>query len=187
MVSSQSSQPRFRTSPLGQSSRSPLSGQPKDVPWLLDTLFHNFEYDLEQVAEAIDPILTAQNHCCNSPWYLQGVVVQDRAFLSTNINDRQTIQLTLCDIRWLLGNSTQCTVAVPHQEVALCHAAMSFDPELGFGITDLDSPSGTWVNHCRLAPMQPYSLKDGDLIQLGSMQIEFLQETCTDVVYPAHG
>ncbi|TVQ12019.1 MAG: FHA domain-containing protein [Leptolyngbya sp. DLM2.Bin27] len=147
-------------------------------PWMLDTLFRNLGYDLEQVADVIDPILTAQNHCYRTTWYVQGIVSEDRAFLSTNINSDRTIQVTLCASRWLLGRSRRCTVAMSLPGIADCHAALNFDPEQGFLLTDLGTVGGTWVNGRRLAPAQRHYLQDGDLIKLGSLRFEFLQQHC---------
>lgn len=148
-------------------------------PWLLDTLFRNLNYDLEQVADIIDPILTAQNHCHRTDWYVQGIVSDERAFLSTNINGDRAIQATLCGTRWLLGQACRCAIAMPQPGIADCHAALNFDPGQGFFLADLGSVGGTWVNGRRLDPAaQPHCLQDGDLIKLGSLRFEFLQQHC---------
>lgn len=185
MVSSQFSHARFRTTSLDKNPGRLASNSSADTsnPWILDTLLQNFDYDLEQVAGAIDPILTAQNHCRRSEWYLQGIIIQDRGFLSTNINQQQAIQVTSCGTRWLLGHSQHCTISVPEQGVALCHAALSFEPGLGFCITDLSSQGGTRVNGQPLPSMEPYVLQEGDLIEVGSTHLEFFQELCPDPTY----
>ncbi|MGB3201423.1 MAG: FHA domain-containing protein [Nodosilinea sp.] len=154
------------------------SSRPADSsPWILDTLFRNLSYDLEQVADVIDPILTAQNHCYRTDWYIQGIVTEGRAFLSTNINSDRAIQLTLCGTRWLLGQSSRCTVAMPQSGIADYHAAIHFDLLQGFFITDLGG-GGTWVNGRGLTPTQRHHLQDGDLVKLGSLRFEFLQQDC---------
>lgn len=152
-------------------------------PWLLDTLFRNLSYDLEQVADVIDPILTAQNHCHRTDWYVQGIVSDERAFLSTNINGDRTIQVTLCGTRWLLGQGDRCTVTMPLPDIADCHAALNFEPGHGFFLTDLATVGGTWVNGRRLDPAQRHYLQDGDLIKLGSLRFEFLQQHCDQPVW----
>ncbi|MGG6237184.1 FHA domain-containing protein [Nodosilinea sp. AN01ver1] len=152
-------------------------------PWILDTLFRNLSYDLEQVADVIDPILTAQNHCYRTDWYVQGIVAEDRAFLSTNINPNRAIQVTLCSTRWLLGQGSRCTVVMPRPGIADCHAALNFDPLRGFFLTDLGSGGGTWVNGRRLSPAQRHYLQDGDLVKLGSLRFEFLQQCCDQSVW----
>jgi hypothetical protein len=152
-------------------------------PWLLDMLFRNLSYDLEQVANVIDPILTAQNHCYRTSWYVQGLVSEEKVFLSTNINPEHVIRVTLCGSRWLLGASHRCTVAMPHPGIADCHAALNFDSLQGFYISDLGSTGGTWVNGRRLTPAQPHYLQDGDLVKLGSLRFEFLQQHCNQTVW----
>ncbi|MGB3136119.1 MAG: FHA domain-containing protein, partial [Nodosilinea sp.] len=165
MVSSQFSSTKPGQRSPNTAPKSPDRSTPAaSPPWLLDTLFRNLSYDLEQVADVIDPILTAQNHCYHTSWYIQGIVSAGGAFISTNINADRAIQVTLCSTRWLLGQSGSCAVAVPQPGVAHCHAALDFDPLKGFFITDLGTDGGTWVNgHC-LVPAQRHYLQDGDLV-----------------------
>lgn len=163
----------FNAAPTG-----PDSSTVASPPWLLETLFRNLSYDLEQVADVIDPILTAQNHCHRTGWYVQGIVSDEQAFLSTNINGDRAIQVTLCSTRWLLGQSDRCTVVMPLPGVAACHAALNFEPRHGFFLTDLGTVGGTWINGRRLDPAQRHYLQDGDLIKLGSLRFEFLQQHC---------
>ncbi|MFQ4134955.1 FHA domain-containing protein [Nodosilinea sp. PGN35] len=180
------SEQRSSTAPKGQDDGAMRSAIPTEIaspPWLLDTLFRNLSYDLEQVADIIDPILTAQNHCYRTDWYVQGIVASDRAFLSTNINADRAIQVTLCGTRWLLGQSGRCAVAMAQPGIADCHAALNFDPLRGFFMTDLGSGGGTWVNGRRLAPAQRHYLQDGDLVKLGSLRFEFLQQRCDQSVW----
>jgi hypothetical protein len=154
---------------------------PASPPWILDTLFRNLSYDLERVADVIDPILTAQNHCHRTDWYVQGIVTGDRAFLTTNITPDRAIQVTLCGTRWLVGHSSRCTVVV--EGLADCHAGFNFEPAQGFYLADLGSPGGTWVNGRRLAPAQRHYLQDGDLIKLGSLRFEFLHQRCDQPIW----
>ncbi|PZV08687.1 MAG: hypothetical protein DCF32_04240 [Leptolyngbya sp.] len=170
-------------SPGGSAIPVGIAPQTASPPWLLDTLFRNLSYDLEQVADIIDPILTAQNHCYRTDWYVQGIVADDRAFLSTNINADRAIQVTLCGTRWLLGQGRRCAVAMLQPGIADCHAALNFDSLQGFFLTDLGSDGGTWVNGRRLAPAQRHYLQDGDLIKLGSLRFEFLQQRCDQSVW----
>ncbi len=184
MVSSHFSSTDAGWVPLSTQLQSRDIGSPvESPPWLLDVLFRNLSYDLEQVANVIDPILTAQNHCHRTEWYLQGIVSEDSAFLSTNINADRAIQVTLCGSRWLLGQSPRCTVSIPQPGIADCHAALSFDPLRGFFISDLGAAGGTWVNGRHLTPAQRHYLQDGDLVKLGSLRFEFLQQDCDKAVW----
>lgn len=153
------------------------------MPWLLDRLLQNLDFDLEQVADVIDPILTAQNHCRSTGLYVQGLVVGDRSFLTSNVPDR-TIRITGCGQRWLLGTHPDCGITVTAEDVAPFHAALDFDPQKGFSLTALGEITRTQVNGRPLLPLRPCGLQEGDRLQLGQIQIEFLQEFCP--VYTWH-
>lgn len=156
---------------------------PASHPWILDTLFRNFDFDLEQVADIIDPILTVQNHCQCTALYIQGVAVQAKAFVTTNLNLQQTIQVTLCGTSWCLGSSPHCTIWIPVQDISPRHAVLMFKPQQGFFLVDLESEQGTRVNRQRLRPAQPYPLVEGDLIELGGLGFEFFTDS-VDTAYP---
>ncbi|NJL48852.1 MAG: FHA domain-containing protein [Leptolyngbyaceae cyanobacterium SM2_5_2] len=137
------------------------------MPWLLETLLRNLDFDLEQVADVIDPILTAQNHCQGSGLYVQGIVVSDRCFITTNLNLHRAIWASSCGTHWLLGQSAHCGITLLEGNVAPYHAALDFNPQEGFSLTDLGSQLGTRINGRPLAPDQPRLLQEGDVVQLG--------------------
>jgi hypothetical protein len=149
------------------------------MPWLLETLMRNLDFDLEQVADVIDPILTAQNYCQASGCYVQGVVVGDRGFITTNLSPVGVIRATTCGTRWLIGYGVHCGIAVVGEGVAQYHAALDFDPPHGFSLTDLGGETGTWLNGRRLGSNYPHPLQEGDVVQMGSLRFEFLQELCS--------
>lgn len=153
------------------------------MPWLLDRLLQNLDFDLEQVADVIDPILTAQHYCRSTGLYVQGMVVGDRSFLTSNVPDR-TIRITGCGQRWLLGTHPDCGIAIPAEGIAPFHAALDFDPQKGFSLTALGEIARTQVNGRPLLPLRPCGLQEGDRLQLGQIEIEFLQEFCP--VYTWH-
>lgn len=152
------------------------SPQPSHSPAILDTLFRNCGFRLEQVSRLIDPILTARSLCQQSSFYMQGIMVEDQAFLSTNLFGPEHIHVTLCARSWVLGSSSRCAIAIPHPSLSACHAVLSHDPAQGFFLADVGSQQGTWVNRRRLVPAQRHYLDDGDLIELGSLRVEFFQE-----------
>lgn len=47
----------------------------------------------------------------------------------------------------------------------------------GFHLIDLGSLNGTWINDRRLDPAERIDLQDGDLIQFGTIQVEFFLST----------
>ncbi len=148
------------------------------MPWLLETLLRNLDFDLEQLADVMDPILTARNFCQGSGLYLQGIVVGDRCFMASNLNPQGWIQATPCGTHWLLGGHSCCALAIAGQGVAQFHAVLDFDPRHGFLLTTLGEKPGTWVNGQSLKPDQPWLLQEGDTVQVGRLSFEFLQEFC---------
>lgn len=171
-----------KENPTQEINGDPLDDDPS-TPWVLETLFRNCNYDLEWVADIIDPILTVQNYCQATALYVQGVVVQDRAFLSTNLNDQQTIHVTLCHHSWLIGQGAGCALAIAAKGVAADHALLRFDPKQGFTLVDLGSAEGTRINHGRIIPGRPYPIQDGDLVELGALRFEFFQELCVEPLW----
>lgn len=152
--------------------------QPCPSPNLLDALLRNLKYDLEQVANVIDPILTAPHNCRVSGRYLQGIVVGRQGFMASNLNRHQSLQVTACGCHWLIGRGVDCKVLAVEFGVAPYHAGLSFNPEMGFALTDLGTTVGTLVNGKPLSPAHPYQLQEGDVIAMGSLCFEFFEEFC---------
>jgi pSer/pThr/pTyr-binding forkhead associated (FHA) protein len=155
---------------------SPESAAPKSHTRVLETLFSNFDFDLEQVSNTIDPILTAQSRCEITSLYLQGIVSGSTAFLATNLNSEQTIHVTSRSSSWLIGQGSRCAITIPHEALSVCHAAISYQAGRGFFLTDLGSYSGTRLNRRALEPHQRRTLSDGDLVELGALRVEFFIE-----------
>ncbi len=61
------------------------------------------------------------------------------------------------------------------QGVSRLHAVLSLRADQ-VSITDLGSANGTWLNGVRLPPHTAHTLKNGDLISLGTMKIQALIE-----------
>ena len=150
-------------------------------PVLIDTLFDNCDYDFEQVSSVIDPILTVQSRCQTTSLYVQGVITKKSIFLASNLNSSQETCLTQRGFNWLLGSSPNCAIAIPHPGVSRCHAVIGYCNDLGFYITDIGSDTGTWVNRGLLAPLERRALRDGDIVELGKVWIEFFINFCGQI------
>lgn len=150
-------------------------------PVLIDTLFDNCDYDFEQVSSVIDPILTVQNRCQMTSLYIQGVITKQSTFLATNLNPSQETRLTQSACNWLVGSSPNCAISIPHKEVSRCHAVIGYSNDLGFYITDVGSETGTRVNRGLLAPLERRALRDGDIVELGKLWIEFFINLCGQI------
>jgi FHA domain len=141
-------------------------------PSLSDSLLAECDYDLEEVSAIIEPVLKAPQRCQRSTFYIQAVTAGCVTFLATNLIERQITEVTPVSSSWLIGRSRVCAIQVPHKSVSRCHAVIGHYPS-GFYITDLGSLNGTWVNEQCLTAADRTALQDGDLIQMGAVQIEF--------------
>ncbi len=94
------------------------------------------------------------------------------------------------DAELILGNATQgadgkAFLSLADQEgasprkMAASHAALSRSGSLGWSVRDLDSPGGTFVNNRRVLPGVAHPLAEGDVIQLGSVQLRLSRAGAT--------
>lgn len=119
-----------------------------------------------------DSILDVRNRCQVGSHYIQAVTSGQQTFLSTNLN-RNAVQVTPVALAWSIGRNPNCAIAIRHRSVSRCHAMIGQYAESSFYLADLGSSNGTWLNRRRLASMERRSLRDGDMIQLGSLNLEF--------------
>ncbi|MDX2228911.1 MAG: FHA domain-containing protein [Leptolyngbyaceae cyanobacterium bins.349] len=145
----------------------------KQNPSLSETLIAELGHDISQVSTIIEPILQAPNRCEISAYYIQAVSTGRTAFLTTNLPDAQSTHVSEVATNWLVGRSSNCTIAVLHRSVSRCHAVLKYLPNVGFSIKDLGSSNGTFVNRTRLAPLEQRILQDGDLLEFCKFRVEF--------------
>jgi FHA domain len=106
-------------------------------------------------------------------YYIQAAQVNHRAFLTTNLSGLEMPQVTVLSSTWLLGRSRNCAVVVQDRSVSRCHAVVGYDVQQGFYIMDVGSSNGTCLGGVRLAVLKRYPLKDGDVIAMCNLKIEF--------------
>ena len=106
-------------------------------------------------------------------YYIQAAQVNHRAFLTTNLSGLEVPQVTVLSSTWLLGRSRNCAVVVQDRSVSRCHAVVGYDVQQGFYIMDVGSSNGTCLDGVRLAVLKRYPLKDGDVIAMCNLKIEF--------------
>jgi hypothetical protein len=106
-------------------------------------------------------------------YYIQAAQVNHRAFLTTNLANPNAPQVTVVSSTWLLGRSRNCAVVVQDRSVSRCHAVVGYDMQQGFYIMDVGSSNGTCLNATRLAVLKRYPLKDGDVIAMCNLNVEF--------------
>lgn len=144
----------------------------KQNPALSHSLFSECNYNLDEVTNIIEPLFEASRRCQLTAFYVQAVTTGRTAFLATNLNPDQEMQITKNASGWLLGRDRTCAILIPSCNVSRRHAVISHDQK-NFYITDIGSKNGTLVNHRRLCPNERQLLRDGDLIELGNLKAEF--------------
>jgi hypothetical protein len=65
------------------------------------------------------------------------------------------------------------TYGAQDQGISRLHAEIRLD-ETGVHVVDLDSVNGTLINGKRIEPQEPKELRNKDIIQLGSMQLQVI-------------
>lgn len=140
----------------------------------LRSLVANCKHDIDQLTTIIEPILNAPKRCEVAPFYIQAVTTGKSTFLVTNLSHAETVQIIDHSERWLIGRSkSDCSIAIPELSISRCHAILGHEAGNKFFLKDTGSRNGTKVNNKRLASLENSLLKDGDLIQLGLIQVEF--------------
>lgn len=142
-------------------------------PWLSDSLLADCNHDVQKVTTIIQPILNASSRCEMAAFYIQAITTGRTTFLVTNLKDAAALQITDSAASWLLGRSTNSAIAIKDTCVSRQHAVIAHACGRDFYLTDVGSSNGTWVNRQRLAHLERCPLNDGDLIQLGPVQVEF--------------
>ena len=128
--------------------------------------------------QPVDPAeLPIPDKAVDPSYYIQAAQVNHRAFLTTNLSGLEVPQVTVLSSTWLLGRSRNCAVVVQDRSVSRCHAVVGYDVQQGFYIMDVGSSNGTCLGGVRLAVLKRYPLKDGDVIAMCNLKIEFFIAT----------
>ncbi|MBW4656427.1 MAG: FHA domain-containing protein [Kaiparowitsia implicata GSE-PSE-MK54-09C] len=141
-----------------------------------------YEHNRELLDEILSLETTASKALANvSLPYIQGMLLGNSVYLTTNLLDGCSQVLTQPQHIWTIGRDRcQASIAVADQRLSRRHAAIRFQSD-GFDLIDLDSSNGSFVNGERVRRMT--RLKDGDRIRLGSLTVTFfvgdrLQRLC---------
>ena len=145
----------------------------KQNPSVSHSLLTEYDHNLDKITTLIEPVLHAFKRCELTCFYIQALTTERTTFLATNLAQMRGLQVTAIATSWLIGRSRTCAISVPNLSVSRCHAVIGYDPNSGFHITDIGSSNGSRVNRRKLTPLDRVSLEDGDLIELGSVKLEF--------------
>ena len=140
----------------------------------LRSLVANCRHDIDQLTTLIEPILNAPKRCEVAPFYIQAVNTGKSTFLVTNLFHAETVQIVDRSEQWIIGRSkSNCSIPISELSISRCHAILEQETGDKFFIKDAGSRNGTKVNYKRLASLERRLLKDGDLIELGLIKVEF--------------
>lgn len=104
--------------------------------------------------------------------YVQGVILDQQVFLTTNLLDAHSQVITQPQQTWTIGrDGAQVSLPIRDKRLSRRHAAIQHRDGEGFSIIDLGSTNGTFVNGERICQRMP--LCEGDRIRLGSMTFSF--------------
>lgn len=143
-------------------------------PVLSDSLFADCNYDLQKVVTILEPVLAAKSRCQLAPFYIQAITTGQTTFITTNLTpSQQEVKVSPAASSWLIGRSSSCAIAILEPTVSRCHAVLGHNGASEFYLMDMGSSNGTRLNRRRLPQLERHKLRDGDLIEIGFVQVEF--------------
>jgi hypothetical protein len=105
--------------------------------------------------------------------YVQATIADRQAFLTTNLPSAGTVQTTESGRAWLIGRGRNCAVLIQDPAISRFHAVIGHDQQHGFYVMDVGSSNGTFLNQRRLLKLKRHPLRDGDVIGLSHIRVEF--------------
>lgn len=170
----------FDPKALGEYARANMESSHEDIQNSLN-LFQIFKRLYEQNPALLSEILslaTVDKQMALRPGnfsYVLGLITDKQALLITNLSEDRSqifLQPNLSNQIWTIGRDpNQTSLPIRDRRLSRCHAAIRYDSDCGFMLYDLNSTNGTYVNGVRIR--QSHSLKDGDLVRLGSLNFGF--------------
>ncbi len=169
------------------SAPSPVTQDPQDIELeqrlgLYRAFLKLYEHNRELLDEILSLETTASKTLATvSLPYIQGMVLGNSVYLTTNLLDGCSQVLTQPQHIWTIGRDRgQASIPVADQRLSRRHVAIRFQSD-GFDLIDLGSSNGSFVNGERVRRIT--RLKDGDRIRLGSLTVTFfvsdrLQRLC---------
>lgn len=141
------------------------------------SLVTNCKDDLEIVSTIIQPILNAPKRCDFVPYYIQAVNTGITTFIVTNLCENEIVKVIDSDSSWLIGRRSNCAITILNPSISRQHAVIGHEFGNQFYISDMGSKNGTKINHRNLSALERSTLCDGDLIELGSLSVQFFVAT----------
>ena len=117
-------------------------------------------------------------------WYVQGVVMGQRACIITNLLGGGSQTLFQPQMVWTVGRNREAALPLRDRVLSRRHAVILYQPEEGFYLVDLNSMNGSYLNGVRV--QQRELLHDGDILRLGNIEFSFFISGNSRSVEPLH-
>jgi len=150
-----------------------LLGILKNSPALSQSLFGDSAQTSQNVTQLMEPVLSAHQRCQTAEYFIQAVSLNRDVFLVTNLSADSHLYATPPASSWLIGRGSTCAITVAEPSVSRRHAVIGHHFQDGFFMMDLGSRNGTRADKVALAAGNRQHLKDGTLIQIGDLMVEF--------------
>ncbi|NEP63601.1 MAG: FHA domain-containing protein [Symploca sp. SIO2G7] len=139
-------------------------------------VFQAFSKLCQHDRELLDALLalnvTSSSQLAN---YIQGVCCDQQVYIVSNLLAGKSKRFYSANGLWTIGRDPrQSDIAISDKRLSRCHAALHYDLDQGFVLSDLKSTNGTYVNGEKLK--KTYPLHDGDRIRIGGSLFYFF--TC---------
>lgn len=117
-------------------------------------------------------------------YYVQGVVLGQRACIITNLLGGDSQTLFQPQMVWTIGRNREAALPLRDRALSRRHAVILYVADEGFYLVDLNSMNGSFVNGGRIQQRQ--LLKDGDRLRLGSFEFSFFSSKNSRSIEPIH-
>jgi FHA domain len=118
------------------------------------------------------------------PYYVQGVIRGQQAYLITNLLSEGSKTLLQPQMVWTFGRNREAAVPLKDRMMSRRHAVILFTRHEGFQLLDLNSMNGSYVNGVRLDSR--ITLKDGDFLRVGNTEFFFFLSGSYRSLEPLH-
>ncbi len=130
----------------------------------------------EHHRDLLDEILELENTDARSRtrrvWqYVQGFILGDSVYLTTNLLQDTTQSLVQPQQTWIIGRDRNAGMPLQDKRLSRRHAIIQYVAGEGFYLVDLNSTNGTYINGTPVR--RPVLMKDGDRLRLGSLSFIF--------------
>ncbi|MEB3293996.1 MAG: FHA domain-containing protein [Synechococcales bacterium] len=106
-----------------------------------------------------------------SPYYVQGVIRGQQAYLITNLLGEGSKTLLQPQMVWTFGRNREAAVPLKDRMMSRRHSVILFNRHEGFQFLDLNSMNGSYLNGVRVEAR--VNLKDGDFVRVGNTEFFF--------------